>query len=257
MRPDMDKVLCERPRKGGGEHGHNRYYDDIARDPDNALSFEPIKHRGERKQLNENLKPLWGFLRSRLGRSWNNVYAEIREHFDKSSATKLHIFQHLEQEVELNAEYRSDGKYYEPNAHRLLFKDSKIIGKTHNEVSGFFVDRMGMLRENVRWRYRSQKVKNENVIKVSDRERLVRVNGSWFLGMFEQLPAEEMRWREYTYRNDRVRQYAEKFTPSFRDVYLKNVDAYKCVEMYGERVYCVSMRQLGKRDLKKYRELLP
>lgn len=98
MRRDMPKVLVERPRKGGKGSRVRRYRAD-----DNHPLREGIKTRWtQRKELNENLRPLVRFLRSRCGRPWNKVYSEIREYLNPNSAVQMHILQHLFQYVYVN-----------------------------------------------------------------------------------------------------------------------------------------------------------
>jgi len=243
----MDKLLCERPRRGSNDRASFKRSRERNDDTD---SKEPIRSRLNRtKYLNENLNPLKRFLQSRVGRPWDKVYSEIREHFDKSSAVKLHIFEHLKDYVELNVVYR-DGKYYEPRAYSR--------GSTAPEVSGFYVDRHGILRKAPSQRYRFKKEPNPNVISIEKYQKILILNGCWFIGQFKDLPAEQVRKREYKI-GERVRSYEEKYTPPFTDVYLKrdgSVDAQKCVGVYGERVYCRVMRQLGKREIKFWKRTL-
>jgi hypothetical protein len=98
MRKDMNKLLCERPRAGWRiktRRGHGRHFD-----------WESAPKRGcmpgrlrRSKGLNENLQPLERFLLSKLGRSWDSVYSEIRADLKVTRAIDLHILQHLEHMV--------------------------------------------------------------------------------------------------------------------------------------------------------------
>lgn len=98
MRRDMNKLLCERPRGGWRlktKRGHGRRFD-----WDSAPKRGPMPGRVRRsKWLNENLQPLRRFLLSKLGRSWDRVYAEIRADLKVSRAIDLHILQHLDHMV--------------------------------------------------------------------------------------------------------------------------------------------------------------
>ena len=103
MREDMAKVLVERPRHGGGYPYPRGNGDAWRRVPiEDHPRKEPITFawRHVRKELNENLAPLRRFLRSRLGRPWDDVYGEICERIDRGSAVQFHIWQHLMWEVE-------------------------------------------------------------------------------------------------------------------------------------------------------------
>jgi hypothetical protein len=75
MRPDMHKVIVERPRFGG--HG--------ARKGRQARNLEDLPAKlGMRraygyfgKNLNDHLGPLRRYLRKQIGRPWNKVYSDI------------------------------------------------------------------------------------------------------------------------------------------------------------------------------------
>jgi hypothetical protein len=47
------------------------------------------------KGLNENLAPLRRFLVSRVGRSWDTVYSEIRTRLSPRNTIDMHVWQHL------------------------------------------------------------------------------------------------------------------------------------------------------------------
>jgi len=85
MRHDMAKVIVERPRWGGGMKFQRNAERKWQRVPlDERPRAEAIKERWRQskvtlKQLNENLAPLRRFLRSRVGRPWDEVYSEICE----------------------------------------------------------------------------------------------------------------------------------------------------------------------------------
>jgi hypothetical protein len=98
MRSDMNKLLCERPRWGWRlktKRTHGRRFD---WDSTPKRGRMPGKVR-RTKWLNENLQPLRRFLLSKLGRAWDQVYAEIRADLKVSRAIDLHILQHLEDMV--------------------------------------------------------------------------------------------------------------------------------------------------------------
>jgi hypothetical protein len=101
LRSDMAKVIVERPRYGGGvktPKGYRRYLDSM---PTKELPRrESMKQRWTRhgtdpKELNENLTPLRRFLKSKVGKYWNKVHAEIREYVNTNSAVQARIMQHL------------------------------------------------------------------------------------------------------------------------------------------------------------------
>jgi hypothetical protein len=99
MRWDMYEVIIERPRCGGrgwGFKGRERERMRDLADPENARTFESTsRHRGGNKHLNENLAPLYRFLRSRVGRPWDEVHSEICATLRLTSAVQKHVLDHL------------------------------------------------------------------------------------------------------------------------------------------------------------------
>ena len=96
MRPDMFKVIVERPR----------WHASHAPSPKLKRSRTDAKHIGLKrsalidapysKGLNENLAPLVRFLRSRRGQPWDDVFSEICAALDTGSTVKMHVRQHLQ-----------------------------------------------------------------------------------------------------------------------------------------------------------------
>lgn len=48
-----------------------------------------------RKQFNDYLAPLLGFLRSRVGRDWDWIDSELRQHADTGSVLGFHLLYHV------------------------------------------------------------------------------------------------------------------------------------------------------------------
>jgi len=119
MRPDMAKVIVERPRRGGGHARKGR-----ARDPEDLPQAQGIRrpHReaGDFKTLNENLAPLRRFLEGQVGRPWNKVFAEIALHLRAGSAVQQHVRDHIADFVALHPEPAQ--RYRRP---RLLYVDPR------------------------------------------------------------------------------------------------------------------------------------
>jgi hypothetical protein len=107
MRSDMPKVLVERPRGGGYGAGRGDARERQRTPIEEWRGREGMKRRwnGGTKWFSDHLGPIRRFLRSNIGRPWDNVYSEIctqlrgkfpdREHF------LLHIYQYVERDVSL------------------------------------------------------------------------------------------------------------------------------------------------------------
>jgi hypothetical protein len=119
MRADMASKIVERPRVA-----HFARNEDVratrkaarAASPD-ALDAMPrvagVKpRRGYLKSFSDFLSPLWRFLRSRVGRPWDEVYGEIRARIAPTSTVQIHVMEHLWHFVVRHVEVR-DGRVYE------------------------------------------------------------------------------------------------------------------------------------------------
>jgi len=108
MRPDFSKQLVERERIHSRDHFHN--YRNVrgpkGLEDDEVGGREKMRlrynHGYDRKHFNENLNPLWGWLRSCVGKKWDKCYSELCRNFDMRSVINAHILEHLWQEVEKN-----------------------------------------------------------------------------------------------------------------------------------------------------------
>jgi len=105
MRDDMEHLIVERPRMGGGKTQTRKHRRKAKQDPENAPCIRGMRklHKmnwSDAKELNENLNPLFRWLNKQEGRPWNAVYADICEQVKPDSATQLHILQHVDDIVE-------------------------------------------------------------------------------------------------------------------------------------------------------------
>lgn len=99
MREDMPKVIVERPRRGGRRliHKPRRRGEDW----ENFPSRQGIRRQWkDRKELSDNLSPLWRYLDGQVGRPWNAVWSEICERLDFRSVLGFHVKSHIDQHVE-------------------------------------------------------------------------------------------------------------------------------------------------------------
>lgn len=111
MRPDMHKVIVERPRRGGGWEQHRRTTERGRRgDFENAPSYQAMRpHRWFRKEFSDNTRPLDGFLRKNVGRPWNDVFSEVCQIASLDSTIRRHLREHVGFSVELHVVMR-DGE---------------------------------------------------------------------------------------------------------------------------------------------------
>jgi hypothetical protein len=100
MRPDMAKVIVERPRIGSRRRGTPKGSRRAAQrlGPDNLPRRQGIKrpHQGGTKSFNEHLAPLVRYLQKQVGRPWDKVFSDICAHVDRASAVQDHVRDHLD-----------------------------------------------------------------------------------------------------------------------------------------------------------------
>jgi len=101
MRDDFSKQLVERERTRSWDKFHN--YRNV-KGPKGLNDGEvggresmrrKFNHGYDRKHFNENLNPLYGWVRSCLGKNWDRCYSELRRKFDARSVINNHILEHL------------------------------------------------------------------------------------------------------------------------------------------------------------------
>ncbi len=106
MRKDFNKLLVERERIHSRDHYHNYRHMKGPKglDDDEVGGREPMRKRFnfgyDRKHFNENLNPLYGWLRSCVGKKWDKCYSELCRTFDMRGVINNHILQHLWSSVE-------------------------------------------------------------------------------------------------------------------------------------------------------------
>jgi len=107
MRPDMHKVVIERPR-------HGRSWAESRPRPkppfEDSPRFESIKARyTRRKWFSDLLGPLKRWLQSQVGRPWNEAYSEACKVIKPDSPIRAHVKTHLLAFVERNT-FMHEGK---------------------------------------------------------------------------------------------------------------------------------------------------
>jgi hypothetical protein len=189
MREDMFQVIVERPRWAhGARYERARYEHEFQRDLDLAPAREGMSAsaRYATKQLNENLAPLARFLRSRVGRPWDEVYSEICASLSVRSAVQQHVRDHLRDFVRTRV-WRQDGELW--TEHRFG-GPGPLVGRGYR--GDFYVcPETRQLRAIPRKArpHHSQPV-DPDLRPLSEWEQLRRIDGQWYRIELAQLPAD-------------------------------------------------------------------
>src|SRR5438093_636519 len=232
MRPDMHKVVVERPRWNPGRGKQRRR----ANLPGELLpKFEGTKRpHPHRKGLTDLLGPLRRWLRSQVGRPWNDVYSEACAVIKPDSIIRAHVKTHLLEFVERHA-FIHDGQ--------VCVVDGSFRGgvKPVTEIgcrSLFFVDPQTGLLQTIpqiskrAWRAR-QSQPSVTVHWVGKNVAIQQIRGLWFECQFEAVPV-DLRFKAYDHALERVVTRAE--LPRHQDSYF----------------LCTLKRQLSKRELRRF-----
>ncbi len=112
MRQDMRHLLVDRGSTRTYEP-KNRIKQKVEDDPEyQGVKYLPHwQDRNPSKYFNDYLAPLRRYLKKQVGRYWDEVYSEIRAVVKPNSTTNIHVYQHLDREVEKHVKY-IDGEPY-------------------------------------------------------------------------------------------------------------------------------------------------
>lgn len=238
MREDMDRVLVGRPR-GGARLRLKRCkrHQNPCRWPDDTLRREPMSHGRGTKYLNENLAPLERYLRSQLGRPWDEVYSEICGRLRPTSAVQQHVRDHLQDYVAVRT--RLEGR-------RVLghtrWSALAVLNRPGHGFPHFYVGPLtGLLRERPRKRWRRCREQLDPDVRWDGPWRqLRRIGGVWYAFHLAPLPdaaGEQAQLRD---------RFLGRPLPELAGM------ADALVAAYGRPgVFAAEKRQLSKRELRR------
>jgi hypothetical protein len=216
----MAKVIVERPRHNSrASYRRAPLPDGPAMEQWRPREGMHCAWRARSKELNENLSPLWRFLRSRVGQPWDAVYSEVCQQINKNSAVQLHVWQHLMQNV--------------------VTDPHKVLGDVDpRRGSDFYVEpATGLLREKISAPRRSDPAPSAvNRIEIDATHEYRRLDGIWYELTLAPLP-----------KTERVYDLAS------RQIYCPGVSesAAHFLKYYGRGVYATRKRQLNKKELRR------
>jgi hypothetical protein len=253
LRDHFDKILCERPRRGGSKAKNRlatRKYDDMP-----SKEGMKINHiRGwNGKELNEYLNPLYRYLNSKVGERWDDVYSEIRQMVGKNpNAVKGHILQHLYgwQGVELhvmpkgNKIYHNSGRWgYAPTE----LSNGQLYVNTDGILSRYVIKgpkkKSYAEYEEEKWMETARHLPNGNQAR--------KINGIWFEITLTPILENQIAvtWSD-------VNKYTKQRYPTYHvlvvDVLGTRGEPRVFERKYGAKVYASSKKAMNSKDLKRY-----
>lgn len=283
MRHDMFKVVVERPRHGGLEtKGRKRektrsairqavlFYGNelnessgskVIETPSNKEKIRPVGRGSDRKGLSDNLNPLWGYLRSRVGCCWDDVYSDIRCNISTGSTMQMHVVQHLKWQVIVSTYLGEDGKVYDNRGTRYGIPNKNLEEPVicDNQFYVHPVTRKLCVSPTTA---KKERARNLTKFQVSKLKQFRRFNNEWKVVEFERIPDEMGVPR--TYISYGLRHYKPSIRTEFinfnsvGDVLSPNgIVCHKRREEYGfGNIMAQRIRPLGKREKKILKKLM-
>jgi hypothetical protein len=244
MRPDMAKVIVERPRISGHwcheAKGRKARLREAIESDEGTPIHEGMKrpYQGH-KCLNEHLGPLRRYLDKQVGRPWDKVFSEICRHINRSNPVQDHVRDHVEEYVVRNV-VEIDGELCSGGGTRWGSRYGTPLQEMRRRHLWYVCPRTGLLRR-VPPRQKptpDERPKPPAYVRVSERLQCRFLDGRWELITLVPLPEVSLHECEGT------------------DVVLDRPVGHMTPELaratYGAAVYAAARRPLGKRELKNY-----
>lgn len=282
MRKDMFKVIVERPRS------NSRWADSMSRrarerhelanilkndwsddevENSKGLSHElnthePMKNRYDSsKSLNENLAPLFRFLEKSVGRPWDEVYSEVREHLRMDSAVQLHVVQHLNWTVTEKTYIGEDGHVYATDRSWHRAYNALDLPAPYSMHNYYVHPETKLLCRQPRLSNKARLAKEVKVLPYEKYRQFRLIGGKWMVVELAPVqvgnPKQAANGRviKYDYKTQRNFSYPNY---DFPDVLFPNgLKGEKRYEEYGDfELYATVIRDVGAREQKVLETLL-
>lgn len=268
MRKDMHKVIIETGRtryrvKGINKRYENLYNSDIEDVPTGGKEGIKKPYRQDPATQNDKLSPIRRYLRSQVGRPWNDVYSEICKTFNGNGVLQDHIKRHIVEDlIEIRTRmvdgeiWSFDGQPYRIDSSYQMFRSNGTL-YVHPETGLICVAESRVSRKKIK---AQREAKRQQKVKEIGYKRLaIQVNGLWYYVEVGDIPTTfkevEMNANKINKPSWKVKQYDQVF-----DALLKKWVALHDYVAQDERllyygsynVYAKCKRLLGKKELKKF-----
>ena len=232
MRSDMDKVIVERPRWGSRSPSRKKGYRKFIQSMsvEDLPCQEPLlgRWKGRDKCLNEHLGPMRRFLRSNVGRLWNDVHSDLCEHVSFDNAVQAHVLSHVYEFVHRHVEVID-------KSHVVLVQPHWWIGRRLREGEMYVCPSSGLLKV---VRHDRRRRPPTRVFKSTSSQQLWR-DGAWWEVRVQKLPESP---------GDQWDVWLERA--------VTELTIHDCQAAYGGKLFAISKRPLTKHETKQlYRKL--
>lgn len=240
MRPDMHKVVVERPRNG---QGYARQFPRPRKPFDSLPKYESIRRpHTQRKWFSDLLGPLKRWLQSQVGRPWDDVYSEACQVIKPDSIVRAHIKGHLLDFVERQTFLR-DGRIWCFSPYHFGRGTIITVEQAYRRHTRFYVHpetrllcaiphspQQRRLDRHAEYRARTQRWQSDTLL-------LRQIKGLWFACQVKPFPSRQKRG-DSPWCFDLAEGRAVHLT--------------RARQIYDRDVYCVAKRQLSGKELRRH-----
>jgi hypothetical protein len=228
----LGSIVIERPRHGRRISlkkvtGYKKYLQKITHEAsdDGLLCPYLIKSRKRTKYFSDNLSPLYRWLRSHVGRSWDTVYSNLCQQLDFRTLLGQHILSHVWDFVERDVVIIDDVPY------RQSRQDYSLNPSWRRREQLYIHPDTGILCKAER---RARKVgrKSDNLVIIDKYHHYRKVDGVWYSVVFIDFPDNT--------NEGRVKDILQKTFVNLSTVQ----------KLYGDKIYAVSKTQCSKKEIK-------
>jgi len=247
MRPDFGRCITERPRtKGLGKITRKGYKKRLLKEGLDCVSRESItKQHSYDKEFTDVLGPIVGFLTKSVGRPWSKVCSEISASLPASGGVSYsHARDHLFQMVEEHTQV-IDGQVYDSKGFKL---------SESRRWKQFYVDQHGILRI-IKQTWKRFKERKPKVYPKTEAGEWLAEDSKGIWWAYEMKPYVKTGVKLHPDARMQKHRFTQEIWPIAWDEMQRSyiTDHWTAKRLYGESVYASSRRQLGKREIKKYR----
>lgn len=200
---------------------------------------KPHKRGSYIKEMSDRLGPLWRAIRSRIGDKWNDIFSDLCEHNDSRDIRGYHLRSHVSDLVQTYTFYEGTDICVPHTEMNTSGGDNRLVEyQPYNEV--LYVSPEGILC--LRRKTRNWKCKKEYLNRFIHKKRGCLAKGLddiWYKVTYEAIEAPEKKYCNWQYFYDHIFQRKASYS--------------ELTQVYKKAQRCVSKKQLGKKDLRKYK----
>lgn len=247
----MKHVVVDRPRTGGDggkskpPKGSKKQFNKtpLEEQPKFQSSSRKRVYGYNCKELSDHLGPLRRWLRSQVGRNWDDVWSEICENLSVHDVMTRHVREHAEYYVQKNCTIDEEGDVCDS-------KGLKLIGDWRSR--DFYVDpcdnTLKVVKSMPRWR---PKKRIKKWFEGKDEwHRYYLLNDIWYeveLKNFPKINSKRFSHRNEVYVHDVVMEANwERGNKKYGGSCKRD-----CVNCHGSEIYAANKRQISKRDIRR------